>query len=60
MGDGMETLKEVSVNVVGWETRFCPLERLSTEKGMNYDIPRMQLCIPACILALLTARESYK
>ena len=37
IGDGMKTLKEVSVDVVGWETRFCPLQHMSTEKGRKQE-----------------------
>ena len=35
LGAGMQVVKKVSVSVVGWETRFCPLEYHSTEKGIT-------------------------
>ena len=49
MGNGMETVKEVSLNVIGWETKFCPLQHISTEKGssrlfVSYVIIDLSVC----------------
>lgn len=33
IGNGMQTSKTVSISVIGWQTQFCPLQHISTEKG---------------------------
>ena len=37
IGNGMQTVKTVSISVIGWQTQFCPLQHLSTERGKKYE-----------------------